>query len=412
MTRTVELPPSALPEGGPLPVDGALPESVRDSLAGRQFGAYVHIPFCRVRCGYCDFNTYTATEIGPVSQESYPDSVLAEIALADGVLSRFDHHEPLSTVFFGGGTPTLLAADALVDVLTRLRDTFGLREGAEVSVEANPDSVDADYLGTLKAGGFTRVSFGVQSAVPHVLATLDRTHDPARVPEVVRAAKDAGLEVSVDLIYGTPGETLEDWQRSLELAIALEPNHVSAYALIIEAGTAIARRIRRGEIAQVDDDMQADMYELADELLAGAGFEWYELSNWSRGGKYPSHHNLAYWRDTDWWGFGPGAHSHVNGVRFWNVKHPAAYANRLAADETPVAGHELLTADERYEERVLLQTRLREGLAVAELRDRSAVAQLIAEELIDAPAAIRGSVVPTRRGRLLADRIARVLTGG
>ncbi|SJM48655.1 radical SAM family heme chaperone HemW [Gulosibacter sp. 10] len=404
------MPPSALPEGGPLPADGALPAAVREGAGGRQLGAYVHIPFCRVRCGYCDFNTYTATELGSVSQESYPDAVLEEIGLARRVLDEAGQRSPLSTVFFGGGTPTLLPAAALVDVLARLREAFGLVPGAEVSVEANPDSVDAEYLRALREGGMTRVSFGMQSAQPHVLATLDRTHDPERVPEVVSAAKDAGLEVSVDLIYGAPGESLDDWRASLEQAIALEPTHISAYALIIEPGTAIARRIRRGELEPVDDDLQAEMYELADGLLAEAGFEWYELSNWSRGGRHPSRHNLAYWHDTDWWGFGPGAHSHVNGVRFWNVKHPAAYANRLRAGESPAAGHESLTARERYEESVLLRTRLREGLPVSELRDRKAVARLIADGLVAPEAALAGRVVPTLRGRLLADVIARDLT--
>ncbi|MDJ1369827.1 coproporphyrinogen III oxidase [Gulosibacter molinativorax] len=406
------MPPSQLPDGAPLPQDGALPASVREGLAGRQFGAYVHIPFCRVRCGYCDFNTYTATELGSVSQESYPDAVLKEIALADRVLGDAGHDSALSTVFFGGGTPTLLPAAALVDVLARLREIFGIVEGAEVSLEANPDSVDADYLRELKDGGVTRVSFGMQSAVPHVLATLDRTHDPARVPDVVQAAKDAGLEVSVDLIYGTPGESLEDWRASLKQAISMAPNHISAYALIIEPGTAIARQIRRGEIAEVDDDLQAEMYELADRLLAEAGYEWYELSNWSKGGAHPSRHNLAYWHDTDWWGFGPGAHSHVNGVRFWNVKHPAAYANRLNGGETPAAGHEVLSSEERHEEIVLLRTRLRDGLPTATLaaNARERVAELIADGLVDAGAAFRGRIIPTLRGRLLADVIARTLT--
>lgn len=365
-----------------------------------------------MRCGYCDFNTYTATELGPVSQDSYPDAVIGEIALAERVLGEVGHDSPLSTVFFGGGTPTLLPASALVNVLARLRQTFGIHDGAEVSVEANPDSVDVEYLDELRAGGVTRVSFGMQSAIPHVLATLDRTHDPARVPEVVQAAKDVGLEVSVDLIYGTPGESLDDWRASLEQAISMSPNHISAYALIIETGTAIARQIRRGEIPEVDDDLQAEMYELADRLLGESGYEWYELSNWSKQGRHPSRHNLAYWQDTDWWGFGPGAHSHVNGVRFWNVKHPAAYANRLNADESPAAARETLSAAERFEEFVLLRTRLRGGLPTADLpaATRERVAELIADGLVDAAEAFRGRIVPTLRGRLLADVIARTLT--
>lgn len=402
------MPPSALPLGEPVPADGALP--LDEVAPGRQFGAYVHIPFCRVRCGYCDFNTYTADELGSVSRSNYADSVLREIALARSVLDRVGHHEPLSTVFFGGGTPTLLAADDLVTVLAALRDTFGIVADAEITVEANPDTVDAEKLAALRAGGVTRVSFGMQSAVPSVLATLDRTHTPERVPEVVAAAKAAGLETSVDLIYGAPGETLADWERSLEAAIALEPTHISAYALIVEPGTALERRIRRGELPPVDDDLQAEMYELADTRLQAAGFSWYEISNWSLAGEHPSRHNLAYWHDTDWWGFGPGAHSHIAGVRFWNVKHPAAYGDRLAAGVSPAHGREVLDADARQLERVLLRTRLAEGLPVAELPDRSRVAELIADQLVDATAAMRGRIVLTLRGRLLADVVARALT--
>lgn len=363
-----------------------------------------------MRCGYCDFNTYTADELGSVSRSNYADSVLREIALARSVLDRVGHHEPLSTVFFGGGTPTLLAGDDLVTVLAALRDTFGIVADAEITFEANPDTVDAEKLAALRAGGVTRVSFGMQSAVPSVLATLDRTHTPERVPEVVAAAKAAGLETSVDLIYGAPGETLADWERSLEAAIALEPTHISAYALIVEPGTALERRIRRGELPPVDDDLQAEMYELADTRLQAAGFSWYEISNWSLAGEHPSRHNLAYWHDTDWWGFGPGAHSHIAGVRFWNVKHPSAYGERLAAGVSPAHGREVLDADARQLERVLLRTRLAEGLPVAELPDRSRVAELIADQLVDATAAMRGRIVLTLRGRLLADVVARALT--
>ncbi|WP_125106028.1 radical SAM family heme chaperone HemW [Gulosibacter massiliensis] len=403
------MPPSALPDGAPVPQDGSLPGSVTEGLAGRQFGAYVHIPFCRVRCGYCDFNTYTATELRGVSQASYADAVAQEIALARAVLDQVGHREPLSTVFFGGGTPTLLPAADLVRTLGSLRDTFGIVEGAEVTTEANPDSVDAHYLSALREGGFTRVSFGMQSAVPHVLRTLDRTHDPLRVPGVVAAAKAVDLEASVDLIYGTPGESLDDWRRSVDAALELQPSHISAYALIVEPGTALARQIRRGEVAEVDDDLQAEMYEYADAAFAAAGFQWYEISNWSLDGAHPSRHNLAYWHDTDWWGFGPGAHSHVNGTRFWNVKHPAAYARRLAEGTSPAAAREVLDDEQRYAERVLLRSRLVEGLPLEELRDRRAVAELIADGLIEGADAIRGTLRLTVRGRLLADVVARAL---
>jgi oxygen-independent coproporphyrinogen-3 oxidase len=281
-----------------------------------------------------------------------------------------------------------------------------------VTVEANPDTVSPAVAAELAASGVTRLSIGMQSAVPHVLAALDRTHDPENVRTAVSAAREAGLDVSVDLIYGAPGESLDDWRSSLEAAVALEPDHISAYALIIEDGTKLARQIRRGEVAAPDDDLQADMYELADDLLEGGGFDWYEVSNWARGAAHRSRHNLAYWVGSDWWGFGPGAHSHIGGVRFWNVKHPAAYAQRLAAGESPAAGRESPGAEARTLESVLLRTRVREGLPVAELQGegRHAVAALIADGLIDGPTALRGHVVLTRRGRLLADAVVRALT--
>lgn len=405
------MPPSALPAGAPLPASGSLPTITREHLAGRQFGAYVHVPFCRVRCGYCDFNTYTSSELTDATPGQYPDSLRQEFTLARRVLDEIGHCEPLHTVFFGGGTPTLLPARTLVQTLEQLRETFGLRDDAEITTEANPDSVDSEYLLELKRGGFTRVSFGVQSAVPHVLRTLERTHDPARVGDVVRAAKAVGLETSIDLIYGTPGETLADWRSSLELACELKPEHISAYALIVEPGTAIARQIRRGTISAVDDDLQADMYELADEVLTAAGYEWYELSNWSLGGNHPCRHNYAYWQDTDWWGFGPGAHGHMNGVRFWNVKHPTAYAQRLAAGESPAAGHEVLSEQDKLFERILLQTRVRSGLATRVVDRPDAVDECLNDGLIEADPAAEGRIVLTLRGRMLADIVARRLTG-
>jgi oxygen-independent coproporphyrinogen-3 oxidase len=297
-------------------------------------------------------------------------------------------------------------------MLAGVRSTFGIREDAEVTVEANPDTVTDAVAAELAASGVTRLSIGMQSAVPHVLAALDRTHDPLNVATAVDAARGAGLDVSLDLIYGAPGESLADWRRSLESAIALAPDHVSAYALIIEDGTKLARQIRRGEVPAPDDDLQADMYELADELLAGGGYDWYEVSNWATDPAHRSRHNLAYWQGHDWWGFGPGAHSHVGGVRFWNVKHPAAYAQRLAMGESPAAGRERPDAEARALESVLLRTRIREGMPIAELlgEGRHAVASLIADGLIDGTAAVHGQIVLTRRGRLLADAVVRALT--
>ncbi len=396
-----------LPEGEAAPADGALPQG---TAVDAPFGVYVHVPFCSVRCGYCDFNTYTADELRGATRAGYPADVAAELALAGRVLGALGPVRPAQTVFFGGGTPTLLPADDLVGMLARVADAFGLAEGAEVTVEANPDSIDAAGLARLRDGGVTRVSFGMQSAVPHVLAALDRTHDPARVPQVVAWARDAGLEVSLDLIYGAPGESQDDWQRSLDAAVAMGPDHVSAYALIVEEGTALARRIRRGELVAPDDDAQAAMYEAADATLGAAGYTWYEVSNWARGDRV-ARHNLAYWRGHDWWGFGPGAHSHVGGVRWWNVKHPAAYRDRLLAGASPALAREVLDDETRRVERVLLESRIAEGLPIALLDDegRRAVAGLVAEELADGTAALAGRVVPTLRGRLLADAVVRRL---
>lgn len=405
--------PSALPLGDPAPTDGALPPTAAEGSSERDFGLYVHIPFCAVRCGYCDFNTYTAAELGGgASQANYALTVQQELEFGAAVLSASGIVDrPLSTVFFGGGTPTLLPSRDLARVLHTAADSWGLAPGAEVTTEANPDSVTPESLEELARAGFTRVSFGMQSAVPHVLAVLDRTHSPSRVPLAVEWARAAGLKVSLDLIYGTPGEDLRDWRISLEAALALEPDHLSAYALIIEEGTALARRIRRGEVPMVDDDDHADKYELADTMLRSAGMAWYEVSNWARTVEDQCRHNIAYWKGHDWWGAGPGAHSHVGGTRWWNVKHPAAYAQRLRAGASPAAGREILDGNARYVEDVLLRIRLAEGYPTANLHPegRRAVAGLIADGLIEPAAAFKGTVILTDRGRLLADNVVRRL---
>ncbi len=410
--------PSALPIADPAPLDGLLPASVVGGSDMRNFGVYVHVPFCRVRCGYCDFNTYTAEELRGTRRTDYAGQAVREVSLAAGVLDAAGLPErAVSTVFFGGGTPTLLPVTDLTAMLAAVRDTWGLAPDAEVTTEANPDSVDADYLRALGAAGFTRVSFGMQSAVPHVLAALERTHDPERIPLVVAWARDAGLDVSLDLIYNTPGESLDDWRTSLEAAISERPDHLSAYSLIVEEGTRLARQIRRGEVARPDDDLAAEQYELADRMLADAGYAWYEVSNWAHessdraGRDHRSRHNLAYWQGHDWWGVGPGAHSHIGGVRWWNVKHPAAYAERILAGQSPAAGRETLDDETRRVERVLLATRIREGLPTTELTDagRTAVAGLIADGLVEPADALRGRIVLTLRGRLLADVVVRAL---
>jgi oxygen-independent coproporphyrinogen-3 oxidase len=403
--------PSTLPDGEPAPADGSLPDSALAGVGERPFGLYVHVPFCAVRCGYCDFNTYTAEELGPASvpgasRATYAAAAVAEVRRIRGVLGERDVR--VDTVFLGGGTPTLLPPEDLVAVLAAARDELGLAPDVEVTTEANPDSVTPEGLARLREGGFTRVSFGMQSQVRHVLAVLDRTHDPERVPRAVEWAREAGLQVSLDLIYGTPGESVADWETSLRAALDCAPDHVSAYSLIVEDGTALARRVRRGELPMPEEDDLADKYELADQHLRAAGLEWYEVSNWSTGEATRCRHNLLYWTGADWWGVGPGAHSHVGGVRWWNVKHPAAYAERLAAGVSPALAREVLSPEDRRVERVLLELRLRDGLPLDVLDEagRAAVPDQVAAGLVG----VAGDrLVLTDRGRLLADGVVRDL---
>ena len=403
--------PSVLPLGDPAPADGILPPQVLSGVEHRKFGLYVHIPFCAVRCGYCDFNTYTATELGGgASQDAYAETAISELQFAGTALDASGlPRRPLSTVFFGGGTPTLLPAEDLARILGAAVEKWGLEPDAEVTTEANPDSVTQESLKVLADAGFTRVSFGMQSAVPHVLKVLDRTHTPSRVPLVVQWAREAGLSVSLDLIYGTPGESMADWQLSLETALSYAPDHISAYALIVEDGTKLAAQIRRGEVPGIDDDDHAAKYELADKLISESGLSWYEVSNWSRTPEQACRHNLAYWRGDDWWGIGPGAHSHMGGVRWWNVKHPTAYASRLASGSSPAAGRETLDSATREVERIMLEARLGIGLLVNALDavGRHAMAGLIADGLVDPVAAFKGRLVLTLKGRLLADAVVR-----
>lgn len=413
----------AQPEGIAWPSDGALDAALAEPDSGRPLSLYVHVPFCSVRCGYCDFNTYTVGFGEGAEPGSYAATIGAEAELAARVLAGVSWAQrSASTVFIGGGTPTLLDAAELGEILSRLRDVIGIDEDAEVTIEANPDTVDARILEALAEAGATRISFGMQSAVPEVLRTLDRTHDPARVPEVVAAAKAAGLAASVDLIYGTPGESLDDWRRSLDAVLDMEPGHVSAYALVVEEGTRMGAAVARGELPTPDPDDEAAKYEAADAALGGAGYRWYEISNFAKPGPgeegVPAHelarasrHNLAYWRDHDWWGFGPGAHSHVGRYRWWNVKHPGAHAGRLRAGLSPAAAGEVLDEESRALERVMLAVRTSQGIGIDEVPEPRAFAGLIADGLVDPAAALRGRILLTLRGRLLADRATRELMG-
>ena len=396
--------PGALPEGEPVPSDGSLPAHARERAGRAGFGVYVHVPFCVTRCGYCDFNTYTP---GEASREGYVDAVLNELKLAAGVVTG-----TVGTVFVGGGTPTLLAPDDLGRIVDAIDATWGLASDAEVTTEANPESVSRDALARLRKAGFTRISLGMQSTAPTVLAVLDRRHTPGRARAAALEARDAGFDhVNLDLIYGTPSETAEDFAGSLDAAIGAGVDHVSAYALIVEEGTRMAARMRHGELPYPSDDVAADRYLAADAALAAAGFAWYEVSNWATAPEARCRHNLLYWTGGDWWGLGPGAHSHVGGVRWWNVKHPTTYGKRLADGVSPGQGRELLTAADRHVEDVMLRVRLAEGLPLAALDQggRAAAARARDDGLLDPAAYGRGRVVLTLRGRLLADAVVRDL---
>ncbi|MEV0948423.1 coproporphyrinogen-III oxidase family protein [Rhodococcus sp. NPDC049939] len=419
-------------------------------VRNRPFGIYVHVPFCATRCGYCDFNTYTAGELGTSSSpQSWMEALRRELDVAAEMMVG----PAVDTIFVGGGTPSLLGGDGLVDVLDAIRTSFGVARGAEVTTESNPESTSPEFFDRLWAGGFTRVSLGMQSAAQHVLRVLDRTHTPGRAQAAALEARAAGFEhVNLDLIYGTPGERDEDLDASLDAVLAAGVDHVSAYALIVEDGTALARKVRRGELPAPDDDVLASRYERIDARLSAAGLTWYEVSNWARAseatgdlrraseatgdlrraseatgdlrlaseatgdlrlaseatGESRCRHNLGYWDGGNWWGAGPGAHSHVGGVRWWNVKHPARYAEELAAGRLPVGGSEQLTAEDLHVERVMLTARLRTGLPVAEL---DAEEQCAAEEVVADGLLVRegNRFVLTDRGRLLADAVVRTV---
>jgi oxygen-independent coproporphyrinogen-3 oxidase len=409
--------PPALPHGERPPADGRLPHAALELARGVPFGVYVHVPFCQTRCGYCDFNTYTATELGPgVSRGGYADTVLRELRLAAQVLADGDAFgdrvPPVTSIFFGGGTPTLLPAEHLGLLIRDIGDRFGLAPGAEITTEANPETVTPGYLAKLREAGFTRISLGMQSAVARVLAVLDRQHRPGRPEAAVAEARAAGFEhINLDLIYGAPYETDDDWRASLDAAINAAPDHISAYALVVEEGTALARQVASGVVPPPDDDVQADRYVLADEALRAAGYEWYEISNWARTPAARCVHNELYWSDANWWGLGPGAHSHVSGVRWWNVKHPVRYTALVDSGRSPAAGREVLDDRARFTERVMLGVRRSVGLDLDELprTAQAVVPQLAGWGLIEHAGLQVGRVVLTQRGRLMADAVVKEL---
>ena len=372
------------------------------------FGIYVHVPFCATRCGYCDFNTYTPAELGGANPDGWLEALKIELELAAVQLSG--RAPEVATVFVGGGTPSMLGGDGLAAVLAAVRTNFRLAPDAEVTTEANPESTSPRMLARLRSAGFTRISLGMQSTAPHVLAALDRVHSPGRALAAAAEARDAGFDhVNLDLIYGTPGETDDDLVRSVEAAVGVGVDHVSAYALVVEDGTALARRVRRGEVPAPEDDVNAGRYELLDARLTAAGLDWYEVSNWSRSGG-ECRHNLGYWDGGEWWGAGPGAHGFVGATRWWNVKHPNAYAQALADRRLPVADSETLHDEARHTEEVMLRLRLRSGLSIERLDEAEAARARLAvsDGLVDQR---NDRLVLTDRGRLLADAVVRdVLT--
>ena len=375
-------------------------------IPGQPFGMYVHVPFCITRCGYCDFNTYTPAELGGVNPDAWLAALRTELKLAAERLSG----PTVNTVFVGGGTPSLLGGARVASVLDMVREHFALAPDAEITTEANPESAWPDFFDAIRAAGYTRVSLGMQSVSPRVLGVLDRIHTPNRSAAAAREALAAGFEhVSLDLIYGTPGESDDDLLRSVDTAIDTGVDHVSAYALVVEEGTALARRVRRGELAAPDDDVLAHRYELVDARLSEAGMTWYEVSNWARPGG-ECRHNLGYWDGGQWWGAGPGAHGYVGATRWWNIKHPNAYAEMLAEAALPVAGFERLDADALHTEDVLLKTRLRQGLPrdVLSPGERERAEGAVADGLLVSDAE---RFVLTPRGRLLADAVVRTLLG-
>ncbi|MEY3362407.1 MAG: hypothetical protein RL531_2126, partial [Actinomycetota bacterium] len=368
------------------------------TIAPGTYGVYVHVPFCAVRCDYCDFATWA--DRGHLV-DAYVDAVVTD-------LERQGRRgaPAASSVFLGGGTPSLLDGAQVARIL----DAIERRSGAEVTVECNPDAVDAARLAAYRDAGVDRLSFGVQSMSAHVLRTLGRTHDPANVERAVVLARDAGfMRINLDLILGTPGETLDDWRRTLDAALALEPEHLSVYALTVEPGTPLGQRVASGRDPDVDGDAQADAYLLADDVLTAAGYSWYEISNWSRPDE-ECRHNLGYWLGGEWGAAGCAAHGFRAGRRWWNVRTPERYLERIAADLDPAAGDEVLAPPAAAEEAFGLALRTRAGARV------DPVAGPTVDDLLAGGLVLRAGdrVVLTPQGRLVASDITArlVLAGG
>ena len=327
------------------------------TLPVSNFGIYVHVPFCTVRCGYCDFNTYTPDELQRAdAAETWAESLVKEITYS---LEQIEKPQILKSIFFGGGTPSLLSPEILKKIFTKVSSEFNLAKDIEITLEANPDTITKEIVKTWIDLGINRISIGMQSSDSAVLKTLDRTHNPENVKKAVNILQAAGLSnFSLDLIYGTPGESLTSWEQTVTTAIELEPPHISAYALTIEPGTALYRKTKLQQIPPVSADDQADKYLLLDKILSERNLPWYEISNWAQPG-FECQHNLNYWNNQNWWGYGPGAHSHIAGVRWWNVKHPFSYSKKLTAEKNAIEEKEILSTAQINLERVMLALRLK-----------------------------------------------------
>ena len=393
---------AALPEGDPAPSDGKLPNIA--NLKNKPFSLYVHVPYCSKRCGYCDFNTYTPSELDRDDQiESWLQSAIKETIFARKIL---DESLTVDTIFFGGGTPSLLEASVIKEFINNVSKHFELKKDLEITLEANPDTITQSKAEDWLKAGINRISLGMQSSATNVLQVLDRTHNPANVLSSVEILKKAGFtNFSLDLIYGTPGESLEDWSNSLKDAIAINPPHISAYSLVIEPGTKMGSQLSRGEIKAVSDDDAADKYQLAEKMLNENGYSWYEISNWAKENK-ECQHNLNYWKGNNWWGIGPGAHSHINGVRWWNQKLPKNWRESLDKDQSPALAREKLTNEQIRNEEVMLLSRLKTGINRSDF-DQKNVEKLIEDKLVND---VSGKLELTLEGRLLADVVFRQLT--
>jgi len=393
---------AALPEGDPAPSDGKLPNIA--NLKNKPFSLYVHVPYCSKRCGYCDFNTYTPSELDRDDQiESWLQSAIKETIFARKILGE---SLTVDTIFFGGGTPSLLEASVIKEFINNVSKHFKLKKDLEITLEANPDTITQSKAEDWLKAGINRISLGMQSSATKVLQVLDRTHNPANVLSSVEILKKAGFtNFSLDLIYGTPGESLEDWSNSIKDAIAINPPHISAYSLVIEPGTKMGSQLSRGEIKAVSDDDAADKYQLAEKLLNENGYSWYEISNWAKENK-ECQHNLNYWKGNNWWGIGPGAHSHINGVRWWNQKLPKNWRESLDKDQSPALAREKLTNEQIRNEEVMLLSRLKTGINRSDF-DQKNVEKLIEDKLVND---VSGKLELTLEGRLLADVVFRQLT--